>query len=55
MQEVLGQTVDLLETAGFCRYYRGNEFINENEVLAQTRSLKLFNFDPEEWGFHVQD
>lgn len=36
------------------RYYGGNEFIDENEVLCQQRALKAFNLDPEEWGVNVQ-
>lgn len=36
------------------RYYGGNEFIDEIELLAQKRSLEAFNLDPEEWGCNVQ-
>lgn len=36
------------------RYYGGNEFIDEIEVLAQKRSLEAFNLNPEEWGCNVQ-
>jgi len=36
------------------RYYGGNEFIDEVEILAQTRALELFNLDPKEWGVNVQ-
>ncbi|KAL0107563.1 hypothetical protein PUN28_014702 [Cardiocondyla obscurior] len=36
------------------RYYGGNEFIDEIELLAQKRSLEAFNLDPEQWGCNVQ-
>ncbi|CAH1100276.1 unnamed protein product [Psylliodes chrysocephalus] len=36
------------------RYYGGNEFIDEIEILAQKRSLEAFKVDPEKWGVNVQ-
>lgn len=36
------------------RYYGGNEFIDEVEILAQKRALAAFNLDPNEWGVNVQ-
>ncbi|XP_032669032.1 serine hydroxymethyltransferase, cytosolic isoform X2 [Odontomachus brunneus] len=36
------------------RYYGGNEYIDEIELLAQKRSLEAFNLNPEEWGCNVQ-
>ncbi|KAI5698141.1 hypothetical protein M8J75_002219 [Diaphorina citri] len=36
------------------RYYGGNQFIDEIEIVAQQRSLKAFNLDPEQWGCNVQ-
>ncbi|KAM0733550.1 Serine hydroxymethyltransferase [Formica fusca] len=36
------------------RYYGGNEYIDEIELLAQKRSLEAFNLDPEQWGCNVQ-
>jgi len=36
------------------RYYGGNEFIDEIELLAQKRALQLFKLDPQEWGVNVQ-
>ncbi|XP_012271730.1 serine hydroxymethyltransferase, cytosolic isoform X2 [Orussus abietinus] len=36
------------------RYYGGNEFIDEIELLAQKRALQAFNLNPEEWGCNVQ-
>jgi glycine hydroxymethyltransferase len=37
-----------------CRYYGGNKFIDENEVLCQKRALDAFRLDPEKWGVNVQ-
>ncbi|CAH0750763.1 unnamed protein product [Diatraea saccharalis] len=36
------------------RYYGGNEFIDEVEILAQKRSLEAYRLNPEEWGVNVQ-
>ncbi|KAJ8951246.1 hypothetical protein NQ317_011943 [Molorchus minor] len=36
------------------RYYGGNQFIDQIELLAQRRSLEAFNLDPEKWGVNVQ-
>ncbi|CAK9828155.1 Serine hydroxymethyltransferase [Anthophora retusa] len=36
------------------RYYGGNEYIDEIELLAQKRALEAFNLNPEEWGCNVQ-
>jgi len=36
------------------RYYGGNEFIDQIEILAQKRSLEAYNLDPEKWGVNVQ-
>lgn len=36
------------------RYYGGNEFIDEIELLAQKRSLEAYRLNPEEWGVNVQ-
>ncbi|XP_006624901.1 serine hydroxymethyltransferase, cytosolic isoform X1 [Apis dorsata] len=36
------------------RYYGGNEYIDEIELLAQKRALDAFNLNPEEWGCNVQ-
>lgn len=36
------------------RYYGGNEFIDQVEILAQERALKTYNLNPEEWGVNVQ-
>lgn len=36
------------------RYYGGNEFIDQIELLAQKRSLTAFGLDPANWGVNVQ-
>lgn len=36
------------------RYYAGNEYIDQNEILCQKRALQAFHLDPEKWGVNVQ-
>lgn len=36
------------------RYYGGNQFIDEMEILCQQRALQAFGLDPEKWGVNVQ-
>jgi glycine hydroxymethyltransferase len=36
------------------RYYGGNEFIDQAELLCEKRALELFKLDPAEWGVNVQ-
>lgn len=36
------------------RYYGGNEFIDEIEIMAQQRSLKAYRLNSDEWGVNVQ-
>jgi len=36
------------------RYYGGNEYIDELEVLCQKRAIKAFNLDDKIWGVNVQ-
>jgi len=36
------------------RYYGGNEFIDQIERLAQSRSLHAFGLDSNDWGINVQ-
>ena len=36
------------------RYYGGNEFVDQLELLCQARALETFGLDPAEWGCNVQ-
>lgn len=36
------------------RYYGGNEYIDQIELLCQKRALEAFDLDPEKWGVNVQ-
>ena len=36
------------------RYYGGNEYIDEIELLCQKRALAAYHLDPEKWGVNVQ-
>lgn len=37
-----------------CRYYGGNEHIDELETLCQNRALAAFHLDSKKWGVNVQ-
>merc|ERR1712127_1032222 len=36
------------------RYYGGNEYIDQVEIMCQDRAMKAFRLDPAEWGVNVQ-
>jgi len=36
------------------RYYGGNEFIDQAEILCQNRALEAFHLDSDSWGVNVQ-
>lgn len=36
------------------RYYGGNKYIDQAEILCQKRALKAFDLDPNKWGVNVQ-
>jgi glycine hydroxymethyltransferase len=59
-------TPEVMEALGSCltnkysegqpgrRYYGGNEFIDEIELLCKKRALETFNVSQEDWGVNVQ-
>merc|ERR1719239_1134098 len=36
------------------RYYGGNQYIDQLELICMKRALELYNLDPNEWGVNVQ-
>ena len=36
------------------RYYGGNEYFDQIELLCQKRALAAYHLDPEKWGVNVQ-
>jgi glycine hydroxymethyltransferase len=54
--EALGSIMQNKYSEGYpgARYYGGNEFIDQSELLCQQRALEAFRLDPEEWGVNVQ-
>jgi len=36
------------------RYYGGNEFIDQAEIICQNRALEAFSLEKEDWGVNVQ-
>jgi len=56
VMEAVGSVMTNKYSEGYpgARYYGGNEFIDQAEILCQQRALKAFNLDPEKWGVNVQ-
>lgn len=54
--EALGSCLTNKYSEGYpgARYYGGNEFIDEMELLCQKRALQCFDLDPDRWGVNVQ-
>lgn len=54
--EALGSCLNNKYSEGYpgARYYGGNEFIDEVELLCQKRALQAFDLDPAKWGVNVQ-
>eukprot|EP00941_MAST-03F_sp_MAST-3F-sp1_P003331 g3331.t1 len=54
--DALGSVMSNKYSEGYpnARYYGGNEYIDESELLCQKRALEAFHLDPEEWGVNVQ-
>jgi len=38
----------------FCRYYGGQEYTDQLELLCQSRALQTYKLDSEKWGVNVQ-
>lgn len=56
VMEAVGSIMTNKYSEGYpgARYYGGNEFIDQAEILCQQRALKAFGLDPEKWGVNVQ-
>lgn len=56
VMEALGSCMTNKYSEGLphARYYGGNEHIDRMELLCQSRALRLFGLDPNEWGVNVQ-
>lgn len=54
--EALGSCLNNKYSEGYpgARYYGGNEFVDEIELLCQRRALQAFDLDPAKWGVNVQ-
>eukprot|EP00794_Sanderia_malayensis_P002993 gene2993-3451_t len=54
--EAMGTCLNNKYSEGYpgARYYGGNEYIDEIELLVQKRALEAFHLDPEHWGVNVQ-
>lgn len=54
--EALGSVMQNKYSEGYpgARYYGGNEFIDQSELLCQKRALETYKLDPKEWGVNVQ-
>src|SRR5436305_9379085 len=56
VMDALGSHMQNKYSEGYpgARYYGGNEFIDQAELLCQKRALQVFGLDPKEWGVNVQ-
>jgi len=56
VMQALGSVMSNKYSEGYpgARYYGGNEFIDQAELLCQKRALEAFRLDPEQWGVNVQ-
>lgn len=54
--EALGSCLNNKYSEGYpgARYYGGNEFVDQMELLCQKRALQCFDLDPDKWGVNVQ-
>ena len=56
VMEALGSCLTNKYSEGYPgrRYYGGNEFIDQMELLTQKRALEAFRADPKDWAVNVQ-
>ncbi|KAJ3257096.1 Serine hydroxymethyltransferase, cytosolic [Boothiomyces macroporosus] len=56
VMQALGSVFQNKYSEGYpnARYYGGNEYIDQAELLCQKRALEAFNLDPSKWGVNVQ-
>ncbi|KAI9101197.1 serine hydroxymethyltransferase [Phlyctochytrium arcticum] len=56
VMEALGSVMQNKYSEGYpgARYYGGNEFIDQAEILCQKRALETFGVDASKWGVNVQ-
>lgn len=54
--EAVGSVMSNKYSEGYpgARYYGGNEFIDQAEILCQQRALAAFHLNPDEWAVNVQ-
>ncbi|KAI8582316.1 hypothetical protein K450DRAFT_228397 [Umbelopsis ramanniana AG] len=56
VMDALGSIMQNKYSEGYpgARYYGGNEFIDQSELLCQKRALEAFDLDNSKWGVNVQ-
>ncbi|XGW15640.1 hypothetical protein V3C99_001245 [Haemonchus contortus] len=56
VMDALGSCMTNKYSEGYpgARYYGGNEYIDQMELLCQKRALEVYGLDPELWGVNVQ-
>jgi len=54
--DALGSVMQNKYSEGYpnARYYGGNKYIDESELLCQKRALEAYRLNPEEWGVNAQ-
>ncbi|CAG9539107.1 unnamed protein product [Cercopithifilaria johnstoni] len=56
VHDALGSSMSNKYSEGYpgARYYGGNKFIDQMEILCQSRALRVFGLDDKKWGVNVQ-
>ncbi|KAI9497676.1 serine hydroxymethyltransferase [Zychaea mexicana] len=56
VMDALGSVMQNKYSEGYpgARYYGGNEFIDQSELLCQKRALEAFSLENDKWGVNVQ-